>query len=121
MQQRHIWALSEAFSFEGAALREAIHNCFEWRNTVVSGEMPVALTSAFYSDADLDTRWRDYRHEVTLLTAPPESFAVVGERVRSFFAPIYASIFANTPFDLYWPPGGSWEAVLEQTEDGDHA
>ena len=116
-----IWALSEAFSFEGAALREAIHNCFERRNTVVSGDMPVALTSAFYSDADLDTRWRDYRHEVTLLTTPPESFAVVGERVRSFFAPIYASIFANTPFDLYWPPGGSWEAVLEQTEDGDHA
>ena len=105
-----IWALSEAFSFEGAALREAIHNCFEGRNTVVSDQIPVALTPGFYSDAALDTRWRDYGHEVTLLTTPPESFAVVGERVRSFFAPVYASILAKTSFDLCWPPGGPWQS-----------
>ncbi len=115
-----IWALSEAFTFEGTALREAIRNCFDQRDTPVSGEMPAALTSAFYFAAAPDARWRDYRHEVTLLSPPPESFAVVGERVRNFFAPVYASIVANTPFDLHWSPGGPWGSVSERDEEGGH-
>ncbi len=117
-----VWALSGAFSFEGAALREAIHSCFERRRTPVFEETPVALTLAFYSDEALNTRWRDYRSEGTLLSPPPEAFEVVGERVRSFFAQVHASIVADTPFDLHWPPGGPWGSVAEQdAEDGDHA
>ncbi len=104
-----IWALSEAFTFEGATLREAIQNCFERRGTSVSGEIPAALTSAFYSDAEFNIQWRDYRSEGTLLSPPPEAFEVVGERVRSFFAQIHASIVADAPFELHWPAGGPWQ------------
>ena len=117
-----VWALSEAFTFEGKALREAIHSCFERRRTPVFEETPVALTLAFYSDETLNTRWRDYRYDAALLSTPPESFTVIGERVQNFFGPVHASIVANSPFDLHWPSGGPWESVAEQdAEDGDHA
>lgn len=117
-----VWALSGAFSFEGAVLREAIHSCFERRRTPVFEETPVALTLAFYSDEALNTRWRNYRYDVALLSTPPESFTVIGERVQNFFAPVYASIVADTPFDLHWSPGGPWGSVSERDEeDGDHA
>lgn len=117
-----VWALSEAFTFEGKALREAIHSCFERRRTPVFEETPVALTLAFYSDEALNTRWRDYRYDAALLSTPPESFTVIGERVQNFFGPVHESLVANSPFDLHWPPGGPWESVAEQdAEDGDHA
>ncbi|MCY3664834.1 MAG: nucleotidyl transferase AbiEii/AbiGii toxin family protein [Gemmatimonadetes bacterium] len=117
-----VWALSEAFTFAGKALREAIHSCFERRKTPVFEETPVALTLAFYSDEVLNTRWRDYRYDAALLSAPPESFTVIGERVQNFFGPVHESLVANSPFDLHWPPGGPWESVAEQdAEDRDHA
>ena len=117
-----VWALSEAFTFEGKALRKAIHRCFEQRRTPVFEETPVALTLAFYSDEALNTRWRDYRYDVALLSTLPESFTVIGERVQNFFGPVHESIVANSSFDLHWPPGGPWESVAEQdAKDGDQA
>ncbi len=110
------WALSEAFTFEGQALRKAIHSCFARRRAPVFEETPAALTVGFYFDEDLNSRWRDYRYDVALLSAPPESFVVIGERVRNFFGPVHESIAANTPFPLRWPPGGPWKLVPEQDD-----
>ena len=50
-----IWALSETFEFDGAALREAVERCFERRGTAWSQFLPEALTPAFYSDTGLQT------------------------------------------------------------------
>ena len=113
-----VWALTGAFAFGGKVLREAIHNCFEQRRTPVSGEMPAALTVAFYLDETLNTRWRDYRYDAALLFQPPESFAAIGERVRNFFGPVHASIVADSLFDLYWPPGGPWMADADRAATG---
>ena len=55
-----IWALSETFEFDGAALREAVERCFERRGMAWSQFLPEALTPAFYSDTDLQDRWQSY-------------------------------------------------------------
>lgn len=49
-----VWALSSEFPFEGPALREAVAACFERRADPWTPEIPDALTSAFYSDAELE-------------------------------------------------------------------
>lgn len=52
-----IWALSDTFAFEGPTLRDAISRCFERRGTRWTAELPDALGPAFYSDADVRSRW----------------------------------------------------------------
>lgn len=106
-----IWALSDRFSFDGGKLRQAISDCFSRRGTDLNCEPPAALTSSFYSHIDLGTRWRNYRAEVGLLTPPPESFEIIGARLRRFLRPIHESVLTDTTFDLFWPAGGPWQPV----------
>lgn len=100
-----IWALSEAFDFHGATLRQALSDCFARRRTTWEVERPAALTTAFYAGAQ--DRWLDYRDKGPL-NPPPASFAEIGERVRTFIGPVRASIVGDTPFVQHWPAGGPW-------------
>ena len=106
-----VWALSDQFPFDGKELREAIQDCFERRGTDWTSEIPVALTSAFYSDTDQNTWWSNYRRKKELMTPPPETFDIVGERMLKFLAPIRDSILADAPFHLHWPAGGPWQRL----------
>ncbi len=103
-----IWALSETFSFDGSQLREAIHACFVRRGTDWTTLTPHALTSTFYSNAALTSRWRDYRSSTDLLSPPPGAFELVGERIRNFLEPIRESMLTGAPFAFDWLPGGPW-------------
>lgn len=115
-----IWALSERFPFDGAELREAVARCFERRGVRLSTETADALTSGFYSNTDLQERWRDYVRTGGLVDTPPDSFEEVGIRVQSFLAPVYASIRAGEPFDLYWFAAGPWQAHMgEEPGEGE--
>ena len=117
-----IWALSDRFFFDGEKLRRSIRDCFSRRGTDLNSETPVALTSGFYSDNDRNRLWRNYRVENGLMTPPPESFGIVGERLQRFLEPIHASVLADTSFDLCWPPGGPWQPVSDKdSENGDRA
>ena len=109
-----IWALSDRFFFDGRKLRQAISDCFSRRGTDLNSEPPVALTSSFYSDTVLGTRWRNYRAEMGLLAPPPESFEFIGERLRRFLEPIRDSVLADSSFDLCWPAGGPWQPVSDR-------
>ena len=100
-----IWALSEAFDFDGADLRQALSDCFKRRRTTWTQETPLALTTPFYATAQ--ERWRDYRDKDALVP-PPASFAEIGERVVTFLGPVRESIMADTPFVRRWPAGGPW-------------
>ena len=104
-----IWALSEVFAFEGAPLREAVSSCFARRGTAWSSETPDALTAAFYSDADVQSRWRAYLRRGHFRTPPPEVFEHVGERVRAFLGPVRESIVEEASFEMSWPAGGPWQ------------
>ena len=75
-----IWALSETFAFYGTELREAVGGCFERRGTAWTPAVPEALTSAFYSDADLQVRWQSYGQDGQLLSSPPSAFEDIGDR-----------------------------------------
>ena len=105
-----IWALSEAFPFEGTALRTAIERCFDRRGTAWNSEIPDVLTSAFCADPDVEARWRAYLRRGFFRQSPPQTIDEIGERVRSFFGPVREAILAGTPFDRHWPPGGPWAA-----------
>ena len=103
-----VWALSEMFSFNGSQLREAVGECFTRRGTDWATQMPVALTTQFYSNARLIRLWSDYRTSTDLITPPPDAFEVVGERLIDFLAPIRESLVTGAPFALSWGPGGPW-------------
>ena len=103
-----VWALSETFAFDGAELREAVERCFERRGTAWSQAVPEALTSAFYSDADLQDRWQSYGQDGQLLSSPPSAFEETGNRLQLFMAPIRESVLNGQTFEMHWPAGGPW-------------
>ena len=105
-----VWALSEAFPFDGAVLREAVARCFERRNTPWTDTLPDALTSTFYSDPEHQALWSAYGRRGELLSPPPSAFEDIGERIQSFLGRVRNCILADEPFDLHWPAGGPWEA-----------
>ena len=104
-----VWALSEAFTFDGAVLFEAVEGCFERRHAPWTADIPEALTSAFYSDTARQELWGDYGRRGELLSPPPSAFEEVGQRIQTFLGPIRNSILAGEPFDMHWPAGGPWE------------
>ncbi len=103
-----LWALSEQFDHDGAALRDALSCCFARRGTDWSAETPAALTAGFYEAPAIASLWRAYHRRSQFRQAPPESMAVVGDRLRSFLGPVRAAILAGAAFDRTWPAGGPW-------------
>lgn len=104
-----VWALSETFQFGGAELQEAVERCFERRGTAWTPTVPDALTSAFYSNPDLQFRWQSYGQDGQLLSSPPSAFEAIGERIQAFLGPVRDSVLADETFDMYWPAGGPWQ------------
>ena len=116
-----VWALSEAFGFNGGELREAIRSCLERRGTAWTADTPDALTPAFYSDTKQDDLWNHYRAEKAFLTPPPEAFSVIGDRTLRFLAPVLESILVRAPFEWHWPAGGPWRmGSNSHNEEGSH-
>ena len=104
-----LWALSEAFAFDGTPLCEAIYTCFARRGTLWTSDIPDALTPAFYSDTDVQSRWRAYLRAGHFRTPPPAVLEQVGDRVRAFLGPVRESIVADVAFAAHWPAGGPWQ------------
>jgi hypothetical protein len=114
-----VWALSETFAFDGPELREAVARCFDRRGTPWSGEVPEALTPAFYSTPRLQDYWTAYGYQGGLFNVPPNVFEVVGDRIQSFLGPIRNSILSGESFDMRWPAGGPWEVHTESVAKGE--
>jgi hypothetical protein len=106
-----VWALANAFDFDGPSLRDAVAACFERRGTPWTGEMPRVLTSAFYHLPELATRWRNYLAAGAVLAPPPEQFATIGEGIIAFLGPVRSSMIAGETFRRAWQPGGPWNFV----------
>ena len=115
-----IWALSETFAFDGAELQEAVARCFERRGTDLLAEVPEVLTTAFYSDPQLQGYWLAYRNQSSLLAFPPVAFEAVGERIQAFLGPARASILSGEPFKLRWPAGGPWQSRANKENGEQH-
>lgn len=114
-----LWALSDAFAFDGPRLREAVAACFERRGTRWTTELPHPLTSAFYQTPELASRWRSYLASGVVLAPVPQAFDVVGDRILHFLGPVRESIASRTSFDRHWTPGGSWQPATGSNAEGE--
>jgi hypothetical protein len=83
-----VWALGNAFAFDGGSLRRSLAACFERRATPLGAEPPEALTTAFYRMPELKERWQRYLAAGTLLMPPPSQFEVIGGVVIRFLHPL---------------------------------
>jgi hypothetical protein len=108
-----VWALSSVFAFDGSSLQRSIAACFQRRRTPWSDELSRCLTSAFYQDAAMQSRWRNYLRAGAILIAPPSQFEGIGEGIISFVGPVRSSIVAVESFDNAWSPGGPWSRARE--------
>lgn len=105
-----VWALSNAFDFDGRSLCAAVVACFERRGTPWSDEMPRVLTPAFYQMPEFQVRWRGYLGGGGVLVAPPTQFDMIGERLIQFMGPVRMSIISSVEFRRLWSPAGAWSA-----------
>lgn len=106
-----VWALSDAFAFDGETLQRAVAACFERRGTPWTDEAPRVLTTAFYQAPELETRWRNYLAAGAVLVPPPAQFGTIGERITEFLGPVRQRILSRESPGGDWPPGGPWSPV----------
>ena len=79
-----IWVLSRSFSFDDGRLAQAIAATFARRKTVVSTELPDALTPAFAADEQKQKQWRAFVEDVAV---DPGPLALVIEELAAFLMP----------------------------------
>ncbi len=100
-------ALAQCSSFEGENLERAVGATFDQRRTVISRDVPVALTPRFYEDAERAEQWGNYldRNE---LPGAQSDFGIVGERLLSFLREPWDAMARGSGFTGTWPAGGPW-------------
>lgn len=103
-----LFVLSQQFRFLGEPLTAAIAATFERRRTTITADVPVALTSRFYSDDARNERWRAYLRSNEIPGAPAD-FTTVGETLSGFFSLPLRAIVSTEPFRTEWPPMGPWK------------
>jgi type I restriction enzyme S subunit len=106
-----IWAISDAFAFDGERLREAVAGCFARRGTHWTDERPAVLTLRFYGRAELQARWSSYLSSGEVQDLPPHDFAAIGERMIALLGPVRDAIVANGILRARWSTTGVWERV----------
>lgn len=103
-----VWALSDAFAFDGERLCGAVSGCFARRGGQPMEQRPPALTSAFYEAREMQQRWSGYRAAGGLLRPPPEHFEEIGQRLIAFLGPVWESLSTGTESRGDWAPRGPW-------------
>jgi predicted nucleotidyltransferase component of viral defense system len=108
-----VQALAREFRFERTTLVSAARATFERRATPLPGEIPAALTSAFYAQEERASRWRAYVTRNNLAHAPLD-FDETGEAVISFLRPIWDNLAAGANPGGTWESGGPWSSAAEE-------
>lgn len=83
-----LWILFQHVEFEKLSLREAILATFKRRKTVLPLNVPLGLTSVFYSDEQKQIQWKAFLKKNKLL-AP--SLAEVTEKIAYFLMSVFRS------------------------------
>jgi hypothetical protein len=104
-----IWLLATRFSFEGAALTQAIRATFRQRRTVVAAS-PVAFSDAFAHDPEKQAQWAAFlrRYRLEEETGIPPTLYETVQVIASFLRPVLQALADERDFDRQWSPGGPW-------------
>jgi hypothetical protein len=102
-----LYAMANAFRFDGNTLVRAVRATFERRATPIDAALPVSLTAPFYVSGDRMTQWRAYVTRNNL-TGAPTDFQQAGELLTRFLQPVWEGLGAVGDSNGDWPPGGPW-------------
>jgi len=102
-----LYAMAEHFAFDSDTLMRAVRATFERRATLVTPDLPLALTSPFYSSEARMAQWQAYVRRNSL-TGTLSNFVPVGERIVGFLRPVWEDLSSENPRRLEWAPGGPW-------------
>lgn len=100
-----IWAISQAFSFEGQVLQRAIKATFERRQTPIPTQTPIAFAPEFSRTRDRITQWRAFLRRNGL---DAREFEQITEEILHFLAPLLEAAATDQDLEAYWPAGGPW-------------
>jgi hypothetical protein len=103
-----VYFLSTRFAFDGATLARAVAATFTRRKSAPLDGPPIALTSAFYEDADRAAQWRAFLQRHALVDLPAD-LASIGERVRAFLEPPLGAFTSGATYAGTWPECGPWQ------------
>ncbi len=120
-RMKDLWdiaALAARFSFHGPTLREAVRRTFVMRGEILGNEEPAPFEASFFAGEEKQRLWAGFLTNALLYTDGPVVLSDVGDRIRSFLGPVYASIVGREPFRRQWSPGGPWRRVGKE-EDKD--
>lgn len=101
-----IWALARTTDFQGAILSRAIEATFQNRTTRIPDSV-MAFSATFVADGSKQTQWSAFIRKSRLIHVPLEMVDVI-HALRSFLAPVMASLAENRVFDGTWVAGGPW-------------
>ena len=102
-----LYLMAQRFHFEGVPLVQALGAAFRGR-PMSTDDIPLPLTTGFYTDAARGERWRTYLTKRGRLRAP-QDFGAVGELIRLFLTPPWRALSRGLRFEAAWPPGGPWQ------------
>ncbi len=105
-----LYELARRFRFDGARIVQALVATFENRRSPTD-EVPLSLTSGFYTDTGRGDRWRAYLAKRGHLPAPMD-FGAVGELVMLFLTPPWRAVSRGDRFVAAWPAGGPWRSGI---------
>jgi Nucleotidyl transferase AbiEii toxin, Type IV TA system len=104
-----IWALCQAFEFEGEILGKAVQATFKRRKTELPADLPLALTAEFSSDATKQRQYQAFikRGRLKLSDSGLEKVIAV---LRGFLGPVLSGLGGGSGLKKHWPKGGPWKA-----------
>lgn len=107
-----LWFLARTFSFDAAALADAIRATFERRGTALEPDSFDALARELSNDASKATQWRAFLNRGRL-TAPANFAEVVGAILEFVSLPLHDTATRNREA-ASWSQGGPWAGTNEE-------
>ena len=98
--------LAKLFDFDGALLTRAVRATFERRKTTLPVKLPIALTSAFMTDALKQSQWAGFVRKAGIKDAAALSEVV--SAIVKFVQPVLKAAASKSTLKKQWIAGKSW-------------
>jgi hypothetical protein len=102
-----IWTIATTFSFDKAALAQAIRGTLERRGSEIPTAIPVALTAEFAANPEKQKAWGGFLRRSPTAVALP-SFEELASDLRRFLGPVIASLALLESAVGSWDPTRGW-------------